>query len=106
MRYVIDSDLSRSEIRDLLKEAGDRDARILEERKDCGVWAYISDDLSKSDEAMLRHAGIDPVKVLYSASHGVEVEEALEDAIGQALDETENGEDRWLLGSPWDGFGI
>jgi len=37
MRYVIDSDLSRSEIRDLLKGAGDKDARILEERKDCGV---------------------------------------------------------------------
>ncbi len=103
MRYVIDSDLSKSEIRKLLKGAGDEDAEILEECKDCGVWACTYDDLSCGVQEKLRRAGIDPAKVLYSAAHaGGAADELLEETVEEALIETKRGEDRWLLGTSWE----
>ncbi len=102
-RYVIESDLSKEEIRDLLKGAGAKDAEILEERKDCGVSVCTCDDLSSDEKDKLRCAGIDPAKVLCSAAHnGGAMDELLEAAVDEALVETKCGDDRWLVGTPWD----
>jgi len=41
--------------------------------------------------------------VLCSAAHnGGAADELLEEAVEEALVETEEGEDRWLLGTPWE----
>ena len=96
MRFVIDIDLAKSEVIDRLA-AGGRSAQILEEGVDCACSVFTPADLSEDDRRELADAGIGLMKVLDSAASGAERQEALENAVEQALDETDDGSTRWLL---------
>lgn len=96
MRYVIDIDLTKSEVIDRLAARG-HTVKILEEGVDCACAVFTPADFSEDDRCELADAGIDIMKVLDSAVSGVEQQEALENAMEQALDETDDGGTRWLL---------